>query len=146
MYRLYYSNPWNEMDRWLTEMNRAFGASPSRSQGADTEFPTVNMWSNENQVLITAELPGIDTNALEINTKEDIIVIQGKREAPPSKGENAVTYHRRERSCGKFKRVFKLPFRIDADKVEANYEKGVLRITLPRIEQDKPRKITISVK
>jgi HSP20 family protein len=53
------------------------------------------------------------------------------------------TYHRQERRYGAFLRTFRLPFRVDAEKVEASFAKGVLQIALPRAEEDKPRKITV---
>ena len=75
------------------------------------------------------------------NRMGETLTISGSRQAPAD-GEN-IRYHRQERGYGSFTRTIQLPFPIDVDKVEANYEKGVLKIWLPRAESDKPRKITV---
>ncbi|MBM4315661.1 MAG: Hsp20/alpha crystallin family protein, partial [Deltaproteobacteria bacterium] len=98
-------------------------------------------WVGEGDVIVTAELPGMDTGNTDISVVGDTLTISGSRKAEPLKeGES---YHRQERSHGQFKRTLQLPFRVEADKVEAKYEKGILRLTLPRAEADKPRKISV---
>jgi HSP20 family protein len=86
-------------------------------------------------------LPGIDPAKLDISIIGDSLTIGGVHES--EKAEPERNYHRQERSFGSFRRSIKLPFQVDADKVEAIYEKGVLQLTLPRAEAEKPRKIAI---
>ena len=91
---------------------------------------------------MTAELPGIDPKALEITVKNNTVTIRGSREVEePGEGRTAL---RRERGEGTFVRSFSLPFRLDADKVSAQYQKGVLQVMLPRSEADKPKKISVN--
>ncbi|MFN2110158.1 MAG: Hsp20/alpha crystallin family protein [Anaerolineae bacterium] len=136
------TSPWNELERLRREMNRVFANLPASSESRITPgYPAMNVWTNEDGVVVTAELPGIDPDALDIAVVENTLTLSGERE-PVELGEGEV-YHRRERGYGKFTRSFQLPFNVEADKVQAVYEKGVLNITLPRAEADKPRKIIV---
>jgi HSP20 family protein len=103
----------------------------------------MNVWANEEGLVVTAELPGIDSETLDISVVNNTLTLKGNR-APENLGEGEV-YHRREREYGNFARAFQLPFDIEANAVEAVYDKGVLQITLPRAEADKPKKITVRV-
>lgn len=127
-----------EMMRFQKEMNRFFSGL---TQEYDQHYPPINVWVGEDDVLIKAELPGMDPDKIEITTKGDLLYIKGSRE-PETLGEEC-RYHRRERGYGRFSRTLQLPFKVDQDKVEAGYEKGILQIVLPRAEEDKPRKIVI---
>ncbi|NUM33547.1 MAG: Hsp20/alpha crystallin family protein [Candidatus Brocadiae bacterium] len=144
--------PWKDMNRVLSEMNEMFGEySPLnyalQGMRSNQEFPLVNMWSNEDQVVLTAELPGIQPEEIGINVLEDTIFIQGERKNPvvEQDKEKKITYHRQERASGKFKRGFQLPFRVETDKVTAKYENGILKIALPRSEKEKPKQIKVSI-
>ena len=146
MLKYYYLNPWNEMDRLFKEMNHLYRQFQTGTPYAkeNSEFPPINMWSNEEKITIKAEVPGIDPECISIKAMDDTISISGERKELDAEKE-ALTYHRKERPIGGFKRMFKLPYKIDADQVEAKYEKGVLRIVLPRSEQDKPKSIKVLV-
>jgi len=93
--------------------------------------------------VVTAELPGLDVKDLEITVVCETLTISGERKSE-SLTEDAV-YHRQERGIGKFTRMLDLPFTVDANKVHATLDRGVLCILLPRAEQDKPRKISVKV-
>jgi HSP20 family protein len=127
-----------EMTRFHKEMNRFFSGL---NQEYDQHYPPVNVWISEDDILVKAEIPGMEPDQFEITTKGDILYITGSRE--PEKLEEGCRYHRQERGFGRFSRGLQLPFQVNQDKVEANYEKGVLQIYLPRAEEDKPRKISI---
>ena len=132
---------WQEMENLQREMNRLFSDfTPSRFRTAP-EFPAMNIWADENSVLVTAELPGVKVEDLDINVLGDNLTISGER-TPEALPEDA-QYHRRERGFGKFSRSIQLPYQVDVKKVNANFKNGVLNITLPRAESDKPKKITI---
>ncbi len=134
-------NLWEDMERLQREMNRLLeAAQPSRYQVA-AGFPAMNIWSNEENLIVTAELPGVDINDIDVNVIGDTLTLSGAR--TPEKLEEGARYHRQERGHGKFTRSLQLPFVVDADKVEATLENGVLRILLPRAEADKPRKISV---
>jgi HSP20 family protein len=136
--RYWSQDPWRQIRRLQDEMNRVFsGIDRPRA----TAFPPVNVWSSPEGVAVTAELPGIDPSNLEISATDDNLTLQGERPAPVS--EEGVTWHRRERRSGRFSRTIQLPFRIDADSVDASFRDGVLRISLSRPEEEKPRKIEV---
>ena len=134
-------SPWREMDRLRREMNRLFADLPASSGAAAPGYPAMNVWTNENGAVITAELPGVAADDIDISVVGDTLTLSGNRQ-PTELPEDAVA-HRRERGAGRFSRVFRLPFPIESDKVEAAFENGVLSVTLPRPESDKPRKIAI---
>ncbi len=136
------TTPWSEMERLRREMNRLFSTYPATTGSRVTPgYPAMNVWTNENGVVVTAELPGIDPEKLDIAVVENTLTLSGER-TPLELAEGDV-YHRRERGYGKFTRSFQLPFNVEANNVQAIYEKGVLHITLPRAEADKPRKIVV---
>jgi HSP20 family protein len=92
-------------------------------------------------VVVTAELPGVDPSKLEINAMRDTLSIRGER--LPEEGGPERSWHRRERGTGRFSRTIELPYAIDAESVEAACRDGVLRITLRRPEEEKPRRIEV---
>ncbi|MBP7341028.1 MAG: Hsp20/alpha crystallin family protein [Smithellaceae bacterium] len=128
-----------EMLNLQREMNRLFSAV---GQKAPQDYPAVNIWEKDGAAVMTAELPGMDPEKMDISVSGDILAISGTAESQAfSEGG---TYLRQERGIGNFKRNLTLPFQVDAQAVEAKYEKGVLRITLPRAKEDLPKKIKIS--
>jgi len=131
-------DPLREMQRVQREMNRIFSGL---GQPLTQEVPLVNVWVGESDTVVTAELPGVDPGGVDISVVGDVLTISGFREAVTLReGES---YHRQERNHGRFSRSLQLPFHIEAGKVEAKYDRGILRITLPRAEADKPRKISV---
>ena len=138
--RLY--SPWQEMERVQREMNRLFRRTLSGPGLHEAPcYPAMNVWTNQDGVQVTAELPGVKVEDIEISVVNDTLTVSGTRE--PEMLQEGETYHRRERGCGKFNRTFQLPYQVESGKVEAVLEKGVLHVTLPRAEADKPKKITI---
>jgi HSP20 family protein len=134
MNRLGFPDPWRMFDR----MNRAASDLLEPSTG---EFPLINVWMDGDRAIVTSELPGMEANDVDISVAGKTATLRGSRSTDAScEGE---CRHRQERWSGKFSRSLELPFLIDQDKVEAKFSKGVLRLTLPRAEADKPRKISI---
>ena len=131
-------NLWNEIDRFHDEVNRLIEMT---RPAAATGFPAVNVWTSEEDVTITAELPGIGPEDLDISVTGDTFTMRGTRK-PEEAGEGEV-FHRRERWNGSFTRSIQLPFHVDAEKAQANFSKGILSVTLPRREADKPKKISV---
>jgi HSP20 family protein len=125
-------------------MNRLFdrwGGNGARFLGLAPGFPAVNMWEDREHVYVQAELPGLDLKDLEIYvTGGNQLSLKGSRKpATPEKG----VWHRQERAFGDFERVLTLPYTVDAEKVEARFENGILLIQLAKHESAKPRKITV---
>jgi HSP20 family protein len=132
------SDTMSEIQRLQRGMNRLFSFV---TEPYGNEFPSLNAWIGESDIIVTAELPGIDPANIEISVTGDILKLNGVRENELLKaGEN---YHRQERSHGKFSRTLQLPFTIKTDDVQAKYEKGILKITLPRAGVEKPKRIKI---
>ena len=131
-------DPLQEMQRLQREMNRVFSGL---EQPLNPEVPPLNAWVGESDVVVSAELPGVDPGKVDVSVVGDTLTISGAREAAALKeGES---YHRQERSYGRFTRSLQLPFHVEAGKVEAKYDKDILRVTLPRAEADKPKKIAV---
>lgn len=106
-------------------------------------YPPVNVWLGDDSVAVTAELPGLDSNDVDITVRENILTIRGERRSAES---DKADWHRQERVTGDFTRTITLPFRVDPDHVDARFSNGVLEIELKRPEEDKPRKIKINGK
>jgi len=132
-----------EMERMQREMNKMMGGfSFERPLGAAV-FPAINAWTTEDEEIVTAQLPGVNPDDIELAIVNDVLTISGERMAADGETNGEKRYHRRERVSGKFSRSMQLAFAVAADKVTAGYENGVLKVTLPRAEADKPRKITV---
>ncbi len=110
--------------------------------GAVHEFPPVNVYTNDNGAVAKAELPGIDLEQLELTVANSVLTLKGTRGCADLK--NDVRALRSERIRGSFVRALNLPFKVDGAGVSARFDKGVLTVTLPRAESDKPRKIAIA--
>src|SRR5690606_31893910 len=95
----------------------------------------------EADVVLTAELPGVNPDDLDVSVVGDTVTLSGRRE--PDASDDDARYHRRERWHGDFTRTLQLPFRIDVENVDATFKKGVLMLTLPRADEDRPRRIEI---
>ena len=141
MYRRFPSPIWREMEDLQRQMNRLFeDFFPTRYRTAP-EYPAVNIWADEESVLVTAELPGVKADDLDINVLGENLTISGVRQ--PDEVPEEARYHRRERGFGKFSRTIQMPFQVDVKNVKATFKNGVLNITLPRAEADKPKKIAV---
>ena len=124
---------WANFDRLFDN----FGAELTRPV---TAFPAVNVWEDNEAFHLEAELPGLKQDDVNIAvTQRNVLTLSGERK--PEEGEGR--WHRRERGFGRFQRVLRLPAPVDADKVEAKLENGVLRLTLPKHEDAKPRRIAV---
>lgn len=135
------ASPWSLLDNLSdlqNEFNRLFDQRGGGHAGA--VYPPVNVALAEDEVLVDVDLPGVDPAEVNIAVKEDVLTITGTRK--PALPEGAA-YHKRERNFGDFSRSLQLPYRGQVDKINATYSKGVLRIHIPRAEEEKPRKIAI---
>jgi HSP20 family protein len=99
-----------------------------------------SVWSNDEAVAVTLELPGVTKEHLQIEATADTVTVSGERRVPEVSG----TWIIRDRTAGRFSRTITLPWRIDPERVEARLTDGVLTIALRRAESDKPRKITVA--
>jgi HSP20 family protein len=132
-----------EMNRLYDEMSRMFerrGKTGLRS-AAGASYPPINVWEDQDQLFVEAELPGFELADLEIYvTGENQLSIKGERKQPVVEG---AVWHRQERGYGSFNRLFELPGGVDSNQVTAQFQNGVLTIALPKRQDVKPRKIEV---
>lgn len=135
-------SPWHEVERMRRGMDRVHRERPRRGAwNLAPEYPAMNVWTDENNAILTAELAGVKSEDIDVSVENELLTLRGNRQTEePVEG---MTYHRRERRCGSFSRTFRLPFQVDAAAVEATLESGMLNVVLPRAEADKPRKIAV---
>jgi HSP20 family protein len=128
-----------ETQRAQDEMNRLL-AGLRFPQSA--EFPPVNIWAGPDGATVIAEVPGVNPDELDITVHQDTVTLRGKRDPEPLPSDAIM--QRQERPLGPFTRTIVLPFRVDADKVSARFDRGLLTLELPRPEEDKPHQIKVS--
>jgi HSP20 family protein len=126
-----------EIDHLFEDFDRGFWRSPARSLLEIEPFwprgvtaPAVDIVEREKDFLVTAELPGMAESDLDLKVVNDMLTIKGEKKE--EKEEKRKDYHLSERRYGAFERTFRLPDGVDGDKIEANFTKGVLIITLPK--------------
>ncbi len=140
-------NPLNEMQTLRNQIDRMFNEPffPTGwfDSGAMLERwnPAVDVFEEDNAYVVKAELPGVDKKDLTVDFKDGILTIKGERSADNEVNENR--YFRRERVYGNFQRSFALPKGTDAETIGAEYKDGVLRVTIPKAEEVKPKQITV---
>lgn len=108
-----------------------------------TWAPPVDIFETENDIVLKAELPGVDPKDVEVKVEDNTLYLKGERKF--EKEVKDESYHRIERSYGSFARSFSLPNSINAEKVKAEYKDGLLMLTLPKREEAKPKTIKIDV-
>ena len=131
----------NEMDRpW----KRFLGETPFARAFTQEWLPSVDVTETKDNLLIKAELPGLEAKDVNVSVSGDILTIKGEK--TKEEEEKDEHYYHCERYCGSFQRSFRLPVNVQADKVEATFDKGVLKVTLPKEEKAKKKNIKVKVK
>ncbi|MDR1678087.1 MAG: Hsp20/alpha crystallin family protein [Deltaproteobacteria bacterium] len=105
-------------------------------------FPLINLSEDDDNLYLTAELPGIDPQGLDLSVKNDTLTLKGakKNDTEPSE----VNFHRRERELGSFRRSITLPTKVQVEAVDAKFKNGILTVTLPKAAEAKAHQITIT--
>jgi HSP20 family protein len=122
-----------------TNLNRAFG---DEGIGRGAWAPSVDIYENKDQIVLEAELPGMKREDFDLSIENNVITLRGERRF--EKTDDSDNYHRVERSYGSFTRSFTLPQTVNSEGASAEYNNGVLRVTLPKREEAKSRRIEIS--
>jgi HSP20 family protein len=138
------ADPFGGLDDLRTAVDQVFGnymGRPGRMRLYRGVFPALNISENEDNLCLTAELPGINPNEIDITATADSITLRGERKEPST--SEAVNYHQREREFGTFRRGIDLPTKIDTDNINASYKNGILTVVLPKAEEVKPKQIQI---
>lgn len=138
------ADPWQLLDRVRRDVEGAFqrvAAAPSAATRGGV-YPPVNVYESEDGYVLTAELPGVRPDALQLSIEANRLTLRGERKIEyPDDGRTGV--HRRERQAGTFRRTVELPLSIDASKVEAIHRHGILLVKLPKAAQHRPRQIQV---
>jgi HSP20 family protein len=143
--------PFRDLVAVQGRLNRIFDeAFSGQPRGNDEDWglggqwaPSVDIFENDGNLVLKAELPGIDPKDVDVRVENNVLTLRGER-----KFESEVKrekYHRVERAYGTFSRSFTLPNVVDTEKIKAEYKDGVLQVTLPQREEAKPKQIQVSV-
>lgn len=139
-------DPFRELRGLQDEMTRLFaGVAPANSNREDmlhgAWMPKVDIFENKENLVLEAELPGMNRDDFELSFENNVLTLKGERKfEKKTEGDN---YHRVERSYGEFTRSFTLPQTVTVDGVKAEFNNGILHVTLPKREETKARKIEV---
>lgn len=140
-------DPFREVRTLQDEVNRLFTTAFPSGDGREDMmggawYPKVDIFENSDNLVLEAELPGMKSDDFDLSFENNVLTLKGERKF--EKKDEGDNYHRVERAYGSFTRSFTLPPTVTADGAKAEFENGVLRISLPRREETKARKIEIS--
>jgi HSP20 family protein len=131
-------DPFADLNRVQREFEKSF--FQGRNRPADFA-PMVDVHEDEDALVLRADLPGVNREDIEIQVDANVLTLKGERKLEQENDRRR--YHRVERSYGSFVRQWQIPTNIDASKVDASFENGILTLKLPKKEEQKPRKIEI---
>jgi HSP20 family protein len=139
-------DPFRDLNSLQERMNRLFdeagrGWRPEEPAATTTWSPAVDIYETENEIVVKAELPGVDRKDIALNLENNVLTLRGERRfEKETKEEN---YHRIERAYGAFSRSFSIPATVNEENIQAEYKDGILKIALPKKSQAKPKQIQI---
>ena len=140
-------DPFRDLRTLQEEVNRLFSTNLTRAFGDEgigrgAWAPSVDIYENKDQIVLEAELPGMKQEDFDLSIENNVITLRGERKF--EKTDETDNYHRVERSYGSFTRSFTLPQTVSAEGASAEYNNGVLRVTLPKREETKSRRIQVT--
>ena len=143
-------DPFAELASLNDQMNRVFRNARSSRERSPEEYlvssgfaPPVDVYEDEHNITLKIEVPGIDEKDIDVRMENSVLTVHGERNF--EKEEKEENFHRVERQYGSFTRSFTLPSTVDPDQVRANYDKGILRISLAKKAEAKPKQIKVNV-
>jgi HSP20 family protein len=144
--------PFMDLGRWERDMMEDFFGRRTRPWWPERWFrpdelevvaPTVDLYEEKDEIVVKAELPGIDKNNIEVNLTDHMLTIKGEKKKEEEVKEK--NYYRSERSYGSFLRTLELPKDVHADKVKAFFKNGILEVRMPKTEEAKAKEIKVKV-
>ena len=108
--------------------------------------PRMDMYEEEKELVIKAEMPGVSKKDIEISLNDDMLTIKAEKKEEKEEGEEGTTHYTRERHFGQYTRYMTLPSRVDAENISATLKKGLLEIRLPKAEEPQSKQIEIKIK
>jgi HSP20 family protein len=140
---LVHYKPVNLFDQFNDEMNRYFSSMRSTAANQEHDWtPAVDIHEEDSRYMLTADIPGVNRNDVEITLEDGVLTVKGERKSETEVAEEG--YRRRERIYGTFVRQFNLPDTVDTANISAKAEDGVLKIEIPKQEKPQPKKIAVS--
>ena len=131
-------DPFREMTQLQNRFDRLFDAVGGRQE---SWLPAVDVFDTQDAVVLKAELAGMNPDDIQIEVEDNVLTIQGERKFEEKVDEER--YYRVERRFGSFQRSLALPQGVKADQIEAAYDEGILTVTVPKAEQEKPKRIEV---
>ena len=139
-------SPWSGLlDELRREVNPGLRRPSAAFQGSRGVYPPVNLFETEEGYVLTAELPGVPPESVDVSIEGSTVTLSGERKIEYAAGEGTAV-HRRERQSGTFRRGFELPTEIDVEAAKATHKNGVLTLNLPKSPASKPRQIAIETR
>jgi HSP20 family protein len=135
-------DPFRDITSLRDEMNRLFSRTLGETAGGQTWSPAIDVIEQADAIVVKAELPGMKPEDIDIEVDDNVLTIKGERRFEEKVEDGR--YYRLERSYGQFSRSLGLPQGVKADEISASFENGVLEVRVPKAEEVKPRKITVS--
>jgi HSP20 family protein len=140
--------PFREFATLQDRINRVFrdsysGTGQDEALTTSSFAPAVDVYEDEHKVSLKIEVPGIDEKDIDVRVENNTLTVHGERKI--EKEEKEENYRRVERQYGSFTRTFTLPTTVDTENVSANYDKGVLKISLPKRAEAKPKQIKVNI-
>ena len=137
---------WPELDLFSNRLSRVFGNAWDEPDLAGNWIPAVNVEESADELLLTAELPGMPEEDVNVNIENNILTIRGEKREAHEETDDGGRYHVSERRYGSFHRRFTLPWSVDAEAIRADFEDGLLTVRLPKAPEAKSRAIEIAAK
>lgn len=138
-------SPWRDLEDVSTRLARMFDESPlSTGTNGGTWIPAVNVEETTDELILSAELPGMTAEGISIEMENNVLTLSGEKTEERTEGDEQRRYHLWERRYGAFQRSFTLPRTVKGEDIRAAFDKGVLRIHMPKVAEAKTRKIAIA--
>ena len=141
--RYSYRSPWQELDNLTSRLSQVFGSDMPSPANGGSWLPAVNVEETGDGLVLTAEVPGMTADDIDIELENNILTIRGEKSYEHAEGEDDKRYHVWERRYGSFQRSFTLPRTVRPEEIKAEYKDGILTIRMPKAPEAKSRKIQI---
>jgi|SRR5215472_17674693 len=137
-------DPFRELANFFENFSEVGAVSAKEQLAGGTFIPPVDVYEDEHNLVVKLEIPGINEEDLKVSLENNTLTVIGERKF--EKEEKEENFHRIERRFGSFTRTFRLPNTVDPEKVEAGYDKGILKLTLAKRAEAKPKQIKVGTR
>lgn len=135
-----FERTFSPVDELRRRMESALGQFDATAAATDTTWPRTSVYEADNNLVLVADLPGVQASDVEVTLEKDVLTVAGQRKLELPAGH---TVHRQERRAARFSRSFSLPCKVDGDALSAEMADGVLTITMPKAAEAQPRRIPV---